>query len=434
MAVQRLPPPPRGEPARRLRQRRGLHVGPADRTAGGELMTAPSFPRAKWSIAALFCFLGFQYGTWVSRLPALKTRLDLGAGEVGLLLMACGAGAAASFPLVAALMRRLGSRRLSLASAACLIAVLAALSAVPDYPLALLAVCADGVLVGCLNVAMNAQGAALEKTYGRTAMSQLHATFSAGLLAAALLASGVTTLTASVPAHFAVAGALLLLLLAVARPALLRHTDPAAPNEPKKKGRWTLPSAPTLLMGCAMAFGTITEGAMNDWSTLYLKDVVRASATVAPLGIAVVSVMMLLARVCADRWRTRWGDGRVVRAGSAVAAAGLAVALAAGGVVPTLLGFACVGLGAAAVTPCVYVAAAGHGSDALALVAAMGTTGLLAGPALIGFVASAANLTLGMAVVAASALTVTLTAFRIPWRTREPAPGEGENQPPVAVP
>lgn len=105
---------------------------------------APSFRRAKWSIAALFCFLGFQYGTWVSRLPALKARLDLGAGEVGLLLMACGAGAAASFPLVAALMRRLGSRLLSLASAAALIVVLAALSAVPNLPLALLAVCADG--------------------------------------------------------------------------------------------------------------------------------------------------------------------------------------------------------------------------------------------------------------------------------------------------
>jgi hypothetical protein len=171
-------------------------------------------------------------------------------------------------------------------------------------------------------------------------------------------------------------------------------------------------------MGCAMAFGTITEGAMNDWSTLYMKDVVHASASVAPLGIAVVSVMMLLARVCADRWRTRWGDGAVVRAGSAVAAVGLALALLAGGVVPTLLGFACVGLGAAAVTPCVYVAAAGHGPDALALVAAMGTTGLLGGPALIGFVASAANLTLGMATVVVCALIVTATAFRIPWRAR----------------
>ncbi|MEU2227812.1 MFS transporter [Streptomyces sp. NPDC018347] len=381
---------------------------------------APSFARAKWSIAALFCFLGFQYGTWIARLPVLKTRLDLGAGEVGLLLMACGAGAAASFPLVAVLMRRLGSRRLALASAGLLVAVLAALSVVPDYPLALLAVCADGVAVGCLNVAMNAQGAALEKAYDRTAMSQLHATFSAGLLAAALLASGVTALTGSVPAHFAVAAALLLLLLGGARPGLPTHREPApaAPDGPKRRPGRALFSGTTLLMGCAMVFGTITEGAMNDWSTLYMKDVVEASASVAPLGIAVVSVMMLLARVRADRWRTRWGDGPVVRTGSAVAAAGLALALPAGGVVPTLLGFACVGLGAAAVTPCVYVAAAERGSDALALVAAMGTTGLLGGPALIGFVASAANLTLGMATVALSALIVTVTACWIPWRAR----------------
>ncbi|OXY96695.1 MFS transporter [Streptomyces diastatochromogenes] len=378
------------------------------------------FRRAKWAIAALFCFLGFQYATWAARLPALKTRLDLGAGELGLLLMACGAGAAASFPLVAVLMRRLGSRRLSLASALCLVALLAALSVVPNYPLALLVICGDGVAVGCLNVAMNAQGAALETAYGRTAMSQLHATFSAGLLGAALLASGITGVTASVPAHFAVAAVLLLLLLAYARQGLLPHT--ANPDTPKQRTRLTLPSGKTLLMGCAMAFGTITEGAMNDWSTLYMKDVVKAPSAVAPLGIAVVSVMMLLARVRADRWRSRWGDGRVVRTGSAVAGLGLALALPAGGVVPTLLGFACVGLGAAAVTPCVYVAAAERGSDALALVAAMGTTGLLAGPALIGFVAGAGGLTLGMATVAASALIVTLTATRIPWRDRVPVP------------
>ncbi|MCS0602295.1 MFS transporter [Streptomyces sp. LP11] len=399
---------------------------------------APSLPfaRAKWSIAALFCFLGFQYGTWVSRLPALKTRLDLGAGEVGLLLMACGAGAAASFPLVAVLTRRLGSRLLSLLSALALLGVLAALSVVPNYPLALLAVCADGVAVGCLNVAMNAQGAALEKAYDRTAMSQLHATFSAGLLAAALLTSGATTLTDSVPAHFAVAGALLLLLLAGARSGLLTEPAPApapadtsgeAPADaPKQRRRWTVPSGTTLLMGLAMAFGTITEGAMNDWSTLYMKDVVKASAAVAPLGIAVVSVMMLLARVLADRWRTRFGDGPVVRVGSAVAAVGLALALLAGGVVPTLLGFACVGLGAAAVTPCVYVAAAERGPEALALVAAMGTTGLLGGPAVIGFVAGAANLTLGMATVAVCALIVTLTATWIPFARRTaPAPAAG---------
>ncbi|MFI5686882.1 MFS transporter [Streptomyces sp. NPDC051636] len=389
------------------------------------------FRREKWAIAALFCFLGFQYATWASRLPALKTRLDLTEQELGLLLTACGAGAAASFPLVAFLTRRLGSRRLALGSALCLAALLVALSVVPDYPTALLVVCCDGVAVGCLNVAMNAQGAALETKYGRTAMSQLHATFSAGLLGAALLASGVNAVTPAVTAHFATAAVLLSLLLAWARPRLLADRDgagaadtspPATEGKPgKRRGALTPPSRMTLWMGCAMAFGTITEGAMNDWSALYLKDVVKASSTVAPLGIAVVSVMMLLARACADRWRSRWGDGPVVRVGSAAAGLGLALALPAGGVLPTLVGFACVGLGAAAITPCVYVAAAARGADALALVAAMGTTGLLAGPALIGFVAGAGGLTLGMGAVAASALIVSLCALRIRWGALGPA-------------
>ncbi|HEY3483218.1 MAG TPA: MFS transporter, partial [Streptomyces sp.] len=161
--------------------------------------------------------------------------------------------------------------------------------------------------------------------------------------------------------------------------------------------------------------GTVTEGAMNDWSSLYLKDIAEAGPEVAPLGIAVVSGMMVLARIFADGWRARWGDGRIVVAGSALAGAGLAVALLAGGVFPALLGFACVGLGVAAVTPCVYVAAARQGPDALSLVAAMGTIGLLAGPPVIGFIASGSSLVWGMGAVAASAALVSLCATRIRW-------------------
>lgn len=140
-----------------------------------------------------------------------------------------------------------------------------------------------------------------------------------------------------------------------------------------------------------------------------------ASAELAPMGIAVVSGMMMIARLLADGWRIRWGDGRVVLLGSALAAAGLAFTLVGGGVVTALVGFACVGLGCAAVTPCVYVAAAKKGSDALALVAAMGTTGLLAGPPLIGFVANASSLVWGLALVAAAAAVVSLCSTRIRW-------------------
>ncbi|MEI5100578.1 MFS transporter [Streptomyces sp. PmtG] len=373
------------------------------------------FRRAQLAIAALFCALGFQYATWAARLPALKSRLGASEAELGLLLMACGVGAALSFPLVAALTRRWGSRRLAFVSALFLGLLLLALAAAPNYPVALLVMVADGVGVGCLNVAMNAQGAALEARYIRTSMAKLHATFSGGSLGAALLASGVSALTSSVALHFGIAALLVLLLAMYAEPGLLTEEQPAVEPRAKTRRGWVLPSAVTLWMGCAMVFGTVTEGAMNDWSALYLKDVAHASARVAPLGIAVVSVTMVLARLFADGWRTRWGDARVVRAGSVLAAAGLACALLAGGVVPALLGFACMGLGIAAVTPCVYVAAARQGPRALALVAAMGTTGLLAGPPVIGFIASGSSLVWGMATVALSALLVSVCALRIRW-------------------
>ncbi|MEU9649967.1 MFS transporter [Streptomyces sp. NPDC048110] len=400
-------------------------------------MSPPNDPflRGQLATAALFLSLGFQYATWAARIPAVKADLDLSAAQVGVLLMAAGVGAAVSFPAVAWLMRRMGSRRLALLSQLGLALLLLALAAAPDYPVALLVMCADGVLVGCLNVAMNAQGAALEARYERNTMARLHAVFSAGSLLAALLASGMTAATESVTAHFAVAVALLVVLGATARTGLLDEetapdgTDPApaqTPAEPKpERRRWSIPSRLTLWMCCAMVFGTVAEGAMNDWSALYLKDIAKASAELAPLGIAVVSGMMVVARLFADGWRSRWGDGRVVLLGSAVAGTGLAVALVSGGVAPALAGFACMGLGIAAVTPCVYAAAARQGSDALTLVAAMGTTGLLAGPPLIGFIAGASDLAWGMGAVAASAGAVALCSTRIRWTAPAPvAPSE----------
>lgn len=387
------------------------------------------FRRAQWAVGSLFLLLGFQYATWVSRLPAVKARLDLSDAEVGLLLTVCGVGAAGSFPAVAALMRRLGSRGLCLASATLLSVLPLALGVAPDYPIALIIVCCDGVGVACLDVAMNAQGAELEERFQRKAMGKLHATFSAGSVCGALLASAVNAATSDLTVHFAVAAALILALLGYARRDLLKAPDAGPEQSPqaaaadvtvtqepkKRRPRPPLPTRVTLWMGLAMVFGTVVEGAMNDWSALYLKSVAKAASSLTPMGIVVFSVAMVLARVFSDSWRKRWGDGPVVVLGSAVAGLGLAAAVLAGGVLPGLLGFACAGLGIAAVTPCVYVAAAGAGTDALALVAAMGTVGLLAGPGLIGLIASSAGLGWGMGAVALAAVAVAASTSRIAW-------------------
>jgi len=378
----------------------------------------PSFRRSQLSVAALFCFLGFQYSTWAARIPALTDRLDLTAGEVGVLLLAAGAGAAVSFPLVAKLMATLGSRRLAIGSALVLLAALAGIGAAPSYPLALAVLLVDGVAVGCLNVAMNAQGAALEAAFQRTTMAKLHALFSGGIFGAALLASGITVLTESVAAHFAIAGAVLLLLVLAAWPALLEADLPAA--EKPAGRRWARPSAVTAWLGLAMALATITEGAMTDWSALYLKDVAGAAPHLLPLGIAVTSAMMVTARLFADGWRDRWGDKRVVLTGGVLAGAGLATAVLTGGVVPALLGFACVGFGMAAASPCLYVAAAREGASTLTMVSAMSTTGLLAGPPVIGFIAEGTSLAWGMGTVAVTAWLTVLCVLPVRW-TRTPA-------------
>lgn len=371
------------------------------------------FRRAQRAIAALFFGLGFQYATWASRLPALTARLHLSTEQVSILLLLAGAGAAGSFPLVAFLMRKIGSRLLAYLSALFLGLCLLALIATPDYPVTLVVICCDGIGVACLDVAMNAQGAALEAKYQRTTMARLHAVFSAGALCAALLASAVTKVTAALWVHFFIATAILLLLSGYSRPRLLPDSPEPAKHE---RQRLTRPSRATLLLGLAVALATVTEGAMSDWSALYLKNVANASAAEAPLGIAIFSATMVLARVFADGWRARWGNRRIVLGGGALAAGGLGLGLLLGGIGPALTGFACVGLGIAAVAPCIYVAAAGQGSNALTLVAAMGVTGMLAGPPVIGSIASASNLAWGLGVVAISAIGVSLCATRIRWQ------------------
>jgi predicted MFS family arabinose efflux permease len=383
--------------------------------------TSDPFRREQTAIATLFFLLGFQYVTWASRLPAIAARLHLTTLWIGILLLACGIGGASSFPLVAFLIRKLGSRRVSCFSALFLGLCLPLLILAPSYPVTLVIIYCDGVAVACLDVAMNAQGAALEVKYARTAMARLHATFSAGSLCAALLASGVSKLTPGLWAHFSIASVIVVLLVVYSGPRLL----PADPESPEKERRRLLvPSRGTVLLGVALALATVTEGAMNDWSAFYLKDVAGTTAAVAPMGIATFSVAMILARVLADGRRARWGDRRIVLAGSALAAAGLALAMLLGGVGPALFGFACVGLGIAAVAPCVYVAAAGQGPNALTLVAAMGVTGMLAGPPVIGSIADASSLAWGMGAVALSAALVSVCATQIRW----PGPYGGSGQ------
>ena len=374
-------------------------------------VAATSTRRSQLAVASLFGALGFSYGTWTSRLPAIKANLGLSTSQVSVVLLFAALGAIFSFPVTAAALHKLGSRGASLLSGVLLAFGLVVLGLAPNWPLACIVMCLYGVLTSTMDVAMNAQGVEVERATAKPVMSRLHAMFSMGTMAGAFFASGIASVTPSVPLHFGVSAALVLAAVLLPRAGLIADARPIDGGTRS----FALPRGAALLIGAMAFLGMIVEGSMVDWSTLYLTQRANATQQVAPLGIASLQGAMLVARWFGDMARTRWGARKLLFGGSLLAGASLTAALLIGGVVPALVGFALFGIGVATVSPCVYAAGAREGGVALAAVMTLGALGFLVGPLVIGAVAQATNLSWGMGVVAAAAFALALMSRRVRW-------------------
>ena len=370
-----------------------------------------SVRRGQLAVASLFGALGFSYGTWTSRLPAIKGNLGLSTSQVSVVLLFAALGAIFSFPVTAAALHKLGSRGASLLAGGLLGVGLVVFGLAPNWTSACAIMCVYGVLASTMDVAMNAQGVEVERATAQPVMSRLHAVFSLGTMAGAFFASGITMVTTSVPLHFVVAALIVLAAVFLPRGGLVADARPIDGGTRS----FALPRGAALLIGAMAFLGMIVEGSMVDWSTLYLKERAGASQQVAPLGIASLQGAMLVTRWFGDRARVRWGARRLLFGGSLMAGVSLAAALLIGGVAPALVGFALFGIGVATVSPCVYAAGAREGGVALAAVMTLGSLGFLVGPLVIGAVAQATNLSWGMAVVAAAAIALAALSRRVRW-------------------
>jgi MFS family permease len=386
-------------------------TGPSAFEADAVRIDAAATRRSQLAVASLFGALGFSYGTWTSRLPAIKANLGLSTSQVSVVLLFAALGAIFSFPVTAAALHKLGSRGASLLSGVLLAVGLVAFGLAPGWALACAVMCVYGVLASTMDVAMNAQGVEVERATGQAVMSRLHAMFSLGTMAGAFFASGIAGVTTSVPLHFAVAALVVLAATWLPRAGLVADAKPVAGGTRS----FALPRGAALLIGAMAFLGMIVEGSMVDWSTLYLTQRAGASQQIAPLGIASLQGTMLVTRWFGDRARMRWGARKLLFGGSLLAGASLAAALLIGGVAPALVGFGLFGIGVATVSPCVYAAGAREGGVALAAVMTLGSLGFLVGPLVIGAVAQSTNLSWGMAVVAAAALVLALLSRRVRW-------------------
>lgn len=367
---------------------------------------------ARLGVAAIFFLNGFGFASWVVRIPAVQEKLALSEGPLGIALLGAAVGLLISTPLAGWLVSRLGSRPVVGVTTLLVSLVLLPLALAPNLPLLVLANVAGGAAAGALDVSMNAQAVEVEKRYARPIMSSFHAAFSFGGLAGAASGGLVASLGIGVLAHLAgVAVLSAAAAFAAYRPLLPASTD-AGGSEKDAGPAFARPTRELLRLGVISFCVLLGEGAIADWSAVYLHGTLQTGPGFAAAGYAAFSLTMATGRLVGDGLTARLGPARLVRAGAALAAGGLGLALAIEHPFVALFGFACAGAGFSIVFPTALSAAgrtAGTSAGpAIAAVSSLGYLGFLIGPPAIGFVAEAFGL--GVALF----LVVILSAFIVP--------------------
>lgn len=346
------------------------------------------------------------------RLPAIKSDLGLSEGEVGLALLCGAAGLIVTQPIAGALTTRVGSRPISALGIAIYGGGLVLPPLAPDFALLMPAFFALGAGNGLLDVAMNAQGALAEERHARAIFSSFHAAFSFGVMAGAGLAGGMAALGVSPVANLAVVG----LVGACVGVAATRWMLPPSADHTGDGRLFARPSGPLLVLGAIAFCAAVSEGAVTDWSAILLHEWRDASEGAAAIGLTAFSVTMGFGRLVADPLRERLGPLRLLRFGAVIAVVGLVPVLLPLGLAPAVAGFAVIGAGLASLFPLALLLGSRVPGEAaaagIAAVSTAGYAGFLAGPATIGFLADAASLPAGLAVLIPLAVAVATLAPR----------------------
>ncbi|MBA3239077.1 MAG: MFS transporter [Parachlamydiaceae bacterium] len=376
----------------------------------------PTVQVEKARVATSFMFLvsGLAYSSWAPMVPYAKARLELNEATLGLILLAFGIGALISMPLTGWAVHRFGSRIISTTVAPLMIALLPLLAIAPTNMMLAALLFVFGATGGAMNISMNSQAAAVEAHLGKPILSGFHCLFSfGGLLGAGLMSLlleyGLSLLTSSI--------CLFILMITLSLWNCRKLLPSEADIRVAASSQFRLPQGRVLFYGSICFILFLVEGAMLDWGAVSLRTIQGYEASMAGIGYAIFSVAMAIGRFSGNVLITRFGTVLMMRAGALLAATGLFLAVNAHWYYLELLGFLLIGFGAANIVPIMF-GAAGKLTDisasfALTIVITMGYTGMLLGPAFIGFVAEATTLSFALGGIAFLLVGVALSATAV---------------------
>jgi predicted MFS family arabinose efflux permease len=366
---------------------------------------------------AAFIWAGFAFASWASRIPQVRDQLGLSASALGLVLLAIAAGSIISLVLSGSIVARFGSRRTVAAMAALLAVALAtvAVGYLLGVPPVVVSLFVFGFANGAWDVAMNVQGAIVERRLGRSIMSRFHAGYSVGTVAGALVGAAMVALRVPVTAHLLVVAVAVGISVSAAVRRFVPDHGPDEAADPTGSGGvrrllavWREPR--TLLVGVFVLAFAFAEGAGIDWIAVAVIDDYDAPAAVGTLAFAVFLAAMTAGRWFGPAWLDRYGRVRVVRVLAVVSGVGLLLFVFGPTTPVAFAGALLWGAGASLGFPVGMSAAADDPAVAAArvsVVASIGYCAFLGGPPLIGFLGD--HLTVSRALTAVAVLLALAT-------------------------
>lgn len=358
--------------------------------------------REQMGTRAMFLAAGLAMAAWAPLVPFAKARVAISDGSLGLVLLCLGLGSIVAMPLTGVLASRFGCRVVLIASSLVVVGILPMLALSNDILTLAVSLAVFGAGVGTLDVAVNIQAVMVEKDSERNMMSGFHGLFSLGGILGAggvsiLMQLGLTPLYAT----FIISAVILLLLIASNR-GLLGYGNRDAEQSPL----FVVPKGVVVFIGVLCFIVFLGEGAILDWSALFLIGAHDVDPDMAGFGYAAFAVAMTIGRFSGDFMVKALGGIRVLVAGGLLSAAGFVLAVLAPTQILAFAGFLLVGLGASNIVPVLFTAAGSQtrmpGSLAIAAVTTIGYAGILMGPAAIGGVAQVASLGFALLLIAAA--------------------------------
>lgn len=368
--------------------------------------------RRQIATRAIFFLAGLGVAAWAPLIPFVKARLGIDDGALGLLLFCLAAGSMAIMPFAGYLLAKLGCRAVLLGAGA-LLCIDLPLLALLDAPLLMgAALGVFGAVNGIMDVAMNSQAIIVERESGQAKMSGFHGFYSLGGIAGAggvslLLLAGLTPAQA-----IGLIALLIAILLLIVAGDLLAH---GGIGERRQGGaRWALAHGKILFIALLCFFVFLTEGAMLDWSALFLHAERGVAKSQAGIGFTLYAVAVACGRLYGDRLIGAIGRYRTLLLGSLCAAAGVLLTVTVPLASAAFGGLMLAGLGIANIVPILFNAVGNQKQvppgQAFPAVTLVGYLGLLTGPALIGFIANYTTLALAFGCTLLCLLLVSISA------------------------